>query len=102
MGRRKYYGAMSKHAKQDEAKEGKSLDQFQSHRFLESAGETKTASALRKDLATIDVDKNNKMSITEYLMFKYQKTASEVINAPQGNPEEIEKLKRPLMPHRNC
>jgi len=89
-GRRKYYGARSKKMSQDDHKEGQSLDQFQSHRFLEHAGETKTASQLRKDLSTIDVDKNNKMSLTEFLMFKYNKTAPEVINAPQGGGDTKE------------
>lgn len=90
-GRAKFYGARSKNRQgQDDIKEGQSLDQFQSHRFLEHAGETKTASELRKDLSTIDVDKNNKMSLIEYLMFKYSKTAPQVVNAPQGGGDSKE------------
>lgn len=96
MGRRKYYGATSKNNPKEDSKEGKSLDQFQAHRFLESVGETKTASALRAELKTIDVDKNNKMSITEYLLFKYGKTPQDVIDAPQGNPEEIREAQAAL------
>jgi len=34
------------------------------------------------------------MSLLEYLMFKYSKTIPQVLNAPQGNKEEIEKAQK--------
>lgn len=89
MGRPKFYGAISKNVGADETPEGFHLDQFQAHRFLEQSGETKTAKELRTDLKTIDVDKDNNMSMTEYLMFKYGKSATEVINAPQGDGKKL-------------
>jgi hypothetical protein len=90
-GKEKYYGAIGKKQQGEAlAVEGSSLDQFQAQRFLEKHGETKTASALRKDLATIDVNNDNRMSLTEYLMFKYKKTPHQVITAPQGgNQKEL-------------
>ena len=36
-------------------------------------------------LKTIDVDNNGKMSLIEYLIFKYKKTVSETNSAPQGD-----------------
>jgi hypothetical protein len=84
-GKPKYYGAIGKKQKQDVvAPEGSSLDQFQAQQFLEKLGEVKTASQLRKDLATIDINNDNRMSLTEFLMFKYGHTPHQVVNAPQG------------------
>jgi len=78
-------------------KQGNELDEFWSHKFLESLGETLTVIQLREKLRKIDLDANGKMSLLEYLMFKYSKTISEVLNAPQGdNREEIEKAQNEL------
>jgi len=71
-------------------KEGNELDEFWSHKFLESLGETLTVIQLREKLRQIDLDANGKMALMEYLLFKYSITVKEAINAPQGgNQEEI-------------
>jgi len=71
-------------------KEGNELDEFFSHKFLESLGETLTVIALREKLRKIDMDANGKMALLEYLLFKFGKLPKDVVNAPQGgNPEEI-------------
>ena len=71
--------------------DGSELDEFWSHKFLERLGETLTVIALRERMKTIDVDFNKKMSMIEYLIFRYKKTIQQVIDAPQGeNKEEIE------------
>jgi len=78
-------------------KEGNELDEFWSHKFLESLGETLTVIQLRERLRKIDLDANGKMALLEYLMFKYSKGIPEVLNAPQGdNTEEIEKAQAEL------
>jgi len=69
-------------------KEGNELDEFWSHKFLESLGETLTVIKLRETLRQIDVDANGKMALLEYLMFKYQKSIPDVVNAPQGSNQE--------------
>jgi len=75
-----------------EYKEGHDLDEFKAHRFLETVGEVLTVVALRKKLETIDLDKNKRMAISEYLLFKYSKTAQELVESPQGdNQAEVEK-----------
>jgi chromosome segregation ATPase len=72
-------------------KEGNELDEFWSHKFLESLGETLTVIQLREKLRKIDMDVNGKMALLEYLLFKYSKSVAAVINAPQGdNTEEID------------
>jgi len=72
-------------------KEGRDLDEFYSHKFLETLGETLTVIALRERLRQIDLDNNNRMSFLEYLVFRYKKTVKEVVTSPQGdNKKEIE------------
>jgi len=59
-------------------KEGHDLDEFEAHKFLESLGETMTVVALRERLRTIDLDSNNRMSLVEYLIFRYKKKQSKI------------------------
>jgi len=76
--------------KTTEYKEGCDLDEFKAHRFLESYGETLTVVELRKRLEAIDIDKNKKVALSEYLLFRYKKTPQELVDAPQGdNQKEI-------------
>jgi len=78
-------------------KEGNELDEFWSHKFLESLGETLTVIQLREKLRKIDVDANGKMALLEYLAFKYNKSIQSVVDAPQGeNKEELEKAQAEL------
>jgi chromosome segregation ATPase len=76
-----------------EYKEGSDLDEFNSHRFLESVGETLTVVELRKRLEGLDLDKNRRLAISEYLLSRYGKTPEQLVNAPgEGeNKTEIEK-----------
>jgi len=69
---------------------GSELDEFYSHKFLESLGETLTVLALRDKLKKIDLDCDGKMALLEYLTFRYKKNIKEVVNAPQGgNQKEV-------------
>lgn len=64
-------------------KEGNELDEFWSHKFLESLGETLTVVKLREKLRQIDMDVNGKMALLEYLLFRYEKTVQACVVAPQ-------------------
>jgi len=78
-------------------KAGNELDEFWSHKFLESLGETLTVIQLREKLRKIDADANGKMALLEYLLFKFSKTVTQCINAPQGdNHEEVEAAQEKL------
>jgi len=78
-------------------KEGNELDEFWSHKFLESLGETLTVIKLREKLRQIDLDANGKMALLEYLCFKYDKSIPAVVSSPQGeNTEEVEKAQAEL------
>jgi chromosome segregation ATPase len=71
-----------------EYKEGCDLDEFKAHKFLESVGEVLTVKELRARLEAIDIDKNRKMALSEYLLFKYNKKPQQLCDAPQGGNEK--------------
>jgi len=68
----------------DKKAAGTELDEFWSHKFLESIGETLTVIELRDKLKKIDITANGKMALLEFLAFYFGKTAKEVVEAPQG------------------
>jgi len=72
----------------DKKKAGNELDEFWSHKFLESQEETLTVLELREKLAKIDQDKNKKMALLEYLLFKYSKSVKECLEAPQDEKQQ--------------
>jgi len=68
------------------------LDEMQAHVFLEKMGETLTVRALRKRLSDMDIDNNKRMSLSEYLLARYNKTPAALANSDQGsgvNPAEL-------------
>eukprot|EP00211_Chloroparvula_japonica_P007796 CAMPEP_0119131118 /NCGR_PEP_ID=MMETSP1310-20130426/9491_1 /TAXON_ID=464262 /ORGANISM="Genus nov. species nov., Strain RCC2339" /LENGTH=314 /DNA_ID=CAMNT_0007121671 /DNA_START=57 /DNA_END=1001 /DNA_ORIENTATION=+ len=67
------------------------LDEFFSHKFLEDVGEVKTVLQLRATLSELDVDKNKRMAISEYLLFKYGQNAKDLVTSPQGDSDELAK-----------
>eukprot|EP00026_Physarum_polycephalum_P014038 Phypoly_transcript_14505.p1 GENE.Phypoly_transcript_14505~~Phypoly_transcript_14505.p1 ORF type:complete len:316 (+),score=114.99 Phypoly_transcript_14505:56-949(+) len=69
--------------------EGNELDEFWSHKFLETFGETLTIVDLREQLKRIDVDVNRKMALLEYLLFRFKKSVKQCVEAPQGGNEEL-------------
>jgi chemotaxis protein histidine kinase CheA len=69
---------------------GHDLDEFFSHKFLETLGQTMTVIEMREKFRQIDADFNKRMSLIEFLMFRFQLKVLDVINAPQGeNKEEM-------------
>jgi len=69
---------------------GNELDEFWSHKFLESIGETLTIVELREKLKKIDMDKNGRIGLLEFLAFFFEKSVKQVVDAPQGaNAAEV-------------
>eukprot|EP01105_Mastigella_eilhardi_P026227 TRINITY_DN7467_c0_g1_i1.p1 TRINITY_DN7467_c0_g1~~TRINITY_DN7467_c0_g1_i1.p1 ORF type:complete len:345 (+),score=131.70 TRINITY_DN7467_c0_g1_i1:53-1036(+) len=68
--------------------DGYSLDEFWSHKFLESLGETMTVIQMRENFRTIDADFNKRIGIIEYAIYKYKLQIPAVCNAPQGENKE--------------
>lgn len=78
-------------------KAGKSLDEFNAHRFLEGVGETKSVVELRDQLKESNIQFNKRLSLIEYLLFRYKKKISEFVKRPQGdNAVEIAKAQQML------
>ena len=65
-------------------KESCDVDEFKAHVILEKLGETLTVQALRKRLKGLDIDSNNRMAISEYMLDRFKKTPSALVNSPQG------------------
>lgn len=57
------------------------LDEHQAHIFLEKKGEAATVVEFREKMRQIDIDFNKKISVLEYLLFKYKKTTKQLFEA---------------------
>jgi len=73
---------------QDKHADGCDLDEFWSHKFLETLGETMTVIEMREKFRKIDADFNKRMSMLEYLMFRYNIEPHAMVTAPQGGDQE--------------
>jgi len=81
----------------EKGKEGRDLDEFNAHRFLEKNGETKTIKDLRDTFRDIDMDFNRRMAFVEYLLYRYNKTITDFVRRPQGeNSAEIARAQQQL------
>eukprot|EP01120_Amphizonella_sp_Union-15-10_P002641 TRINITY_DN12952_c0_g1_i1.p1 TRINITY_DN12952_c0_g1~~TRINITY_DN12952_c0_g1_i1.p1 ORF type:complete len:323 (-),score=118.51 TRINITY_DN12952_c0_g1_i1:172-1140(-) len=76
----------------ENGKEGKDLDEFAAHRFLEWLGETKTVKQMREEISKADLDFNKRIAFIEYLLWKYNKKVEEFVQRPQGDSKEIQAL----------
>jgi len=70
---------------QEKHADGNELDEFWSHKFLETLGETMTVIEMREKFRKIDADFNKHMSMVEYIMFRYGFSIPSVLTAPQGD-----------------
>jgi len=70
---------------QDKHADGNELDEFWSHKFLEGLGETMTVIEMREKFRKIDADFNKRMSMVEYIMFRYGFSIPSVLTCPQGD-----------------
>jgi len=72
----------------DKHADGNELDEFWSHKFLEGLGETMTVIEMREKFRKIDADFNKRMSMVEYIMYRYGFSIPSVLTAPQGDNTE--------------
>jgi len=94
----KVWGYVQLFIKLDTAKgkDGCDVDEFWSHKFLESLGDTLTVVAMREVFREIDLDFNKRMSLIEYLVFKYKVSVKELLARPQGTNEDLVKAQQAL------
>jgi len=57
------------------------LDEQQAHLFLEKKGEAQTVIQFRDKMKQIDLDFNKRVSVIEYLLYKYQKTTKDLFES---------------------
>ena len=73
---------------QEKHADGCELDEFWSHKFLETLGETMTVIEMRERFRKIDADFNKRMSMLEYIMYRYNIEPHAMVTAPQGGDQE--------------
>jgi len=81
---------------QQRKKEGNALDEFMTHHFLEQNQETLTVLQLREHLRTVGIEKVKLIPLIHFFIFRYRVDWHKLVNAPQGNQEEINKAQRLL------
>lgn len=74
---------------------GHSLNEWDSHKLLEALGQTLTGLEFRAAMAEIDQDHDKKMSVLEYLLWRYRDISSvtihELLTRPQGTNDAVER-----------
>jgi len=93
-----FWKYVSKCVELDEKKkaDGHELDEFQAHRFLEFFHEPHTVVQLREKIRTIGINKFTYIPLIHFFITKYNVDWHELVNAPQGSDEEIEKAQKLL------
>lgn len=76
--------------------QGNALDEFQAHQFLEQCKETLTVLQMREHIRSVGIEKVKLVPFIHYLIFRYKVDWHYLVNAPQGNPEEVAKAQRML------
>jgi len=74
--------------------QGNALDEFMAHHFLEKNNETLTVQQMRENLRQVGIEKVKLVPFIHYLIFRYKADWHKLVNAPQGNQEEIAKAQR--------
>jgi len=90
------YGALPEGKKDEEWKEGSSLDEFWSHKYLESFDKVLTALKFREEFKKIDINFDKRMALVEFLLFEYKQTVDVLMKRPQGTNEELVKAQAAL------
>jgi len=75
---------------------GNGLDEFMAHHFLEKNDETLTVQKMREELRKVGIEKVKLVPLIHFLIFRYSVDWHWMVNAPQGNQEEIAKAQRML------
>jgi hypothetical protein len=71
------------------------LDEMQAHVFLEKKGEAATALEFREKMRLIDLDFNKRVSILEWLLYRYKRTLKELFEA-KPNAHLIKQLEEAI------
>jgi len=78
------WNALPKDKKGDAYVQASSLDEFWSHKFLESIGKTLTAIEFRQEFRSIDINTDKRMGLIEYCIWEYKVDVKTMLQRPQG------------------
>jgi len=81
------YNALPEGKKAEVWGEGNALDEFWSHKLLETLGKTLSVVQFRQEFAKIDANFDKKMGFVEYLLWEHQKSVKDLLLRPQGSGE---------------
>jgi len=80
----------------EKGKQGNQLDEVMTHRFLEVNDNTHTVRELREKLYAIGIEKPKFVALIHYLIFHYAIDWHELLHAPQGNQDDIDRAQQML------
>jgi len=84
------YNALPEDKKSEAWSEGTSLDEFWSHKFLETIGKTLSVVQFRQEFKKIDANTDKKMGMIEFLLWEHKQTVKELLLRPQGSGDGAE------------
>jgi len=91
------YNALPENKKPESYSEGHSLDEFWSHKFLESIGKTLSVVQFRQEFKKIDANTDKEMGMVEFLLWEYNQSVDELLKRPQGGESgEVERAQQLL------
>jgi len=88
------YNALPPAKKPEKYAVGHDLDEFFSHKFLETIGKTMTAIQFRTEFNKIDQNVDKRMGMLEYLLWEYKRTTKDLLSRPQGSGEGNKELEK--------
>lgn len=72
--------------------DGSELDEFLAHRLLEKVDKVLTVKKMREVFKQIDLDFNKRVSLTEFLIYKYGIDYKYLVTAPQASGDALKQL----------
>jgi len=81
------YNALPEGKKAEVWCEGNALDEFWSHKLLETIGKTLSVVQFRQEFKKIDANTDKKMGFVEFLLWEHKQTVRELLFRPQGSGE---------------
>jgi len=91
-----YHNALPENKKGDGYKESPHLDEFWSHKILESYGRPMSVVEFRNEFKTIDLNFDKQMSLLELLIYWYKVPVKRIAQYEPGTSEEVEKCQAKL------
>merc|ERR1711998_186605 len=80
----------------DFEKNGKSIDEFNAHRFLEKNECAETIVEMRESLQMHGLNFNKRLAFIDFLVYYYKRNVRDLLERPQGTNEKLERAQLAL------